>query len=169
MKTAERGVAFVGAMLNPVDSQTDRCPADHGQVQDSDGISDPTAVFPGGDIEPEVEAIFDSPVTAVGGGHLAQRELGGRPGSQEPFRFDFLGFHILPIDEAGQASGLLDAGKAGLFRRHVEALKTTGLQAAAIAFDLLERIGLLSPRGKRRAANPCGVAARYRQPKVGCL
>lgn len=167
IKAAKRGHAFVGAMLDPVNGQADRRAADHGQVQDRDGITDSAAIFVSGDVESEMQAVFDSPVTAVGRSYLAQREPGKRSGGQEPFRFDFLGFDRLAIDEASQPGGLRDAGEARLLGAHVEAMEAPRLQTAAIAFDVLERVDF-SPRGKRRAASLCALAARYRQPRVGC-
>jgi hypothetical protein len=42
----------------------------HGQVQCGGWISDPVTIFPGGDIEQEMESFFDAPMKLVGGHHV---------------------------------------------------------------------------------------------------
>ena len=154
--------------LNPMDAYADGGAADHGQVQSGGWISDPAAVFSGGDIEPEMESIFDAPMEPVGGHHLSGRHLVRRAGRDQPIRFDFKVRAGFPVDAPRQAASLLHERKAGLCGCDVEPLEATGFDTAPVQLHGLDREGF-RPRGKRRAVTRCGVAARFPRRSADCL
>lgn len=147
-------------LLNPMDAYADGGAAYHGQVQGGGWISDPAAIFSGGDIEPEMEAIFDSPMEPVGDHHLRDGHLFGWARTDQPIRFNVEIFAGFPVNTPRQAPRLLHKRKAGLFGRDIEPLEATGFNAAPVQFHRLDGV-TFRPRGKRRAVTRSEVAARF--------
>jgi len=155
-------------MPNPMDGQADHGPPDDRQVQHGVDVADPAPVFAGDDIESEVKAGFNAPVSSVGLKHLLGIHLGGRAGTEQIFRFDFPGWFAVMVEATGQPGGLLgkreiDAGGAG-----GKGDQTAGFGATAVALTGLDD-GRLVPRGKMRPTGRCRVPARWRRHRVDCL
>lgn len=154
--------------LNPMDAHADGGAAYHGQVQGGGWISDPAPIFSGGDIEPEMEAIFDSPMKPVGGHHLRGRHLFQRTGTDQPIRFDFKVLAGFSINEPRQATSLFHKREAGLFGCDIEPLEAAGFNTATVQFHCLGGV-IFRPRGKRRAVTRSEVAARFPGWSADCL
>ena len=69
-KAVGGGFARVGALADPMGGDTDDGAADHGQIQNAGGVAHAAAIFAGADIQAQVQAGFDVPVTAVSLEHL---------------------------------------------------------------------------------------------------
>lgn len=143
-----------------MDAHADGSAAYHGQVQGGGWISDPATIFTGGDIEPEMESIFYSPMEPVGGHHLRGGHLFQRAGTDQPIRFDFEILAGFPVNRPRQAPRLFHKRKAGLFGRDLEPLEATGFDPAPVQFHRLDGV-TFRPRGKRRAVTRSEVAARF--------
>lgn len=142
--------------------------ADDGQVHDGVGFSDSASVLASDDIESEVKARFNAPVTSVGLEHLLGIHLGGGARTDQIFGFDPFGRLTSAIDATGQPSRLLgkreiDAGGDG-----VKGDEAAGFEAAAVAFTGLDPRRLVL-RGKMRPTGAYRVLGRWRQYRADCL
>ena len=70
VKSLECGLAWVGATLNPINSDAEGGATNHRQVQSGPSSRDSAAIFAGTDIEPKMKTVFYSPVAAIGLGHV---------------------------------------------------------------------------------------------------
>jgi len=95
-----------------MDSDTDYGASDDGQVHRRVGVADTASVLTGDDIQPKMQAGFDSPMLAVSVEHLLGVHLGNGPGSNQVFDFNFFSRFAPAIDATGQPGGLLCEGKA---------------------------------------------------------
>jgi hypothetical protein len=153
MKTLAGSLALVGATFDPVDGQRDARASNHGQIQGGGGMAHSAAVFPGGDIQSQVQSIFNPPVAAI---RLAEGLGRQAPGANELFGLQALSLGSGSVHEARQAGGLFHCGKAGLFGRGWKTHQTTSFHASAIALDALNQV-LLSRREKKRSARSLAV------------
>ena len=168
VETAQCGLPLVGTPLNPVNAKANSSPAYHCEVQRRDGIAHTTAIFSGRHIQTQMQTIFYAPVVAIRRKHLLRCHLVRRHRSEQPLRLDFFLCLLAAVNEPCQSCGLFDIWEAALFRLSIEPHQTASFHPASIEFHALSGIrGLL--RGKKRAATLCRVAARCRQPSVGCL
>lgn len=159
-KAAQGGFARVGAGFDPRDGNANHRAADHGQVQRRGWMAHAAAVLAGDDIQAQMQARFDAPVTTVGLEHCGGAE--GRPwlGAEQVLGFDVLGGLFLGIETAGQPGRLFDKGKGDSRSRGVKRDEAAGLGAAPIAFAGLNG-GRCDPRGKKRAIGLGRAVARF--------
>jgi len=62
-------MTFVAAVPDPMDGDADDGATDQRQVQGAGGMTHAAAIFPGADIQPQVEAGFYAPVATVRSEH----------------------------------------------------------------------------------------------------
>jgi len=168
VETAQCGLPLVGAPLNPVDTEADRSPADHSEVQRRDGVTHTTMIFAGRHIQPQMQAVFYAPIVTIRRKHLLRSHTVRRHRSEQPLSFDFFLCLLASVNEPCQSCRLFDIWEAALFRLSIQAHQTASFHPAPVEFHALNRIRSLL-RGKRPAATLCRVAARCWQPSVGCL
>jgi hypothetical protein len=167
-EAAQGGFARVATFSDPGDGDADHRSTDHGQIQGRGGVAHAAAVFAGNDIQAQMQARFDAPVTAVGWEHFggAQGRAGFR--GEQVLGFDALHGLLLRVEAAGQPGGLFDEGKGDGRGGGVKGDQATGLSAAPIPFAGLNG-GRLELRGKRRATDLGRVVARFWRRLLGCL
>ena len=94
--------------------------------------------------QPQMQARFNAPVLAILPEHLLGAHLSGRPGCDEGFGLDFLGWFARAIDATGQPSGLLGKRKVDARGRRIK-----GDDAASFGASAIELTGLRDAlRGK---------------------
>jgi len=166
-KAAHGGGPWRGAFSDPADGRADDRASDHGQVEGRGAVAHAAAVFPGDDIQAQVQARFDAPVAAVGCQHVLGVQRGGWARAQEILRFDLFGRMLVTVNTTGQPRRLFDKGEHDGRGRGREGLEGAGLGAAAVAFTRLDQ-GRRRQRGKNRATDLGQVVARFRGRLFGC-
>ena len=131
-------------------------------------MADPAAIFPGDDVQAQVQARFDAPVMTIGLKHLLGTHLGGRTGAEEVFGLDALSWMAPAIDAASESGGLFHKGEVDRRGCGVERNQAARFRAAAVEFTGL-RDRPLGRRGKNRARSFDSALARFGRPRADCL
>jgi hypothetical protein len=159
VKSAQGGLAAVVAVADPMHGHADDGPSYDGQVHDGVGFSNSAAVLARDDIEPEMQAGFNAPVSAVGLKHLLGVHFNGRARAQQILRFDLFSGLARAIRATGQSSGLLGVRKSNRSGGRIEGNEATRFDAATVAFTALSD-GPVVPRGKMRPTDGYRALAR---------
>lgn len=155
-------------MPNPVYGYADHGPPDDCQVHHRIGLSDPAAVLASDNIQSEMKAGFNAPISTVGLEHLLSIHLSGGAGAEQVFGFDFLGRLAGAVHTTGQPSRLLREGKGNARGGGIKGNEAPRFDPTAVAFTSLND-GRLVPRGKRRATDADRAVARCRRHRIDCL
>ena len=166
-KATHRGLAWVAALFNPVDSDTDHRSTHHRQVEGGSAVADAAAIFSSDHIEAQVQARFDAPIAAVRLQHLLSGERRTWAGAKEIFGFDVIGGTFLTVHTTGQPGRLLHKREISGFGGGRERNQAARFGAIAVEFAEL-RNGGFGVRGKKRATDPGRVVARFHRRPFDC-
>ena len=166
-KAGRGGATRLAAFSDPVDRQADHGAAHHRQIESSDAMAHPAAVFPGAHVRAQMQARFDAPVTPVGCQHVPGVQRGRGARTQQILRFDLFGRMLVTVNTAGQPGRLFDKGEDGGGGGGGEGLEAARLGASPIAFTGLDE-RRRGQRGKNRAPDPGRVVARFPGRLFGC-
>ena len=131
-------------------------------------MTDATAVFAGNDIQAQMQARFDAPVSTVGLEHLGGVQGRAGLGAEQVLGLDALGGLLLRVEAAGQPRGLFNEGEGDGRGRGVKGDEAAGLRAAPIPLAGLNGLRF-ELRGKRRATDLGRVVARFWRHLFDCL
>jgi len=159
-KAAHGGAAPLAAFSDPVDRQTDHDAAHHGQIEGGDAMAHPAAIFPGDDVQAQMQPRFDAPVTPVGGQHVPGVQRGRWARAEQILGLDFSGRMLVTVNATGQPGRLFGKGENDGGGRGGEGLEAARLGAPAIAFTGLDQ-RRRDLRGKNRATDLGRVVARF--------
>src|SRR5262249_53874796 len=131
-------------------------------------VSHAAAILPSNDVQALMQAVFDTPVVAIGGEHLLRVHLRPWPGSHQIFYFGVFGWLTRDLNGTSELSGLF--GKRGTDASGTDG---KGPQAAVFGSTAIDFRGLsggrLVQRGKMRATDGNRVLARWWRLQVDCL
>ncbi|MCU0784928.1 MAG: hypothetical protein MUF81_12975, partial [Verrucomicrobia bacterium] len=159
---------WIFAAADPMHGHADYRPADGGQVERRVAVAHTAAVFSGNDVQALVQAVFNSPILAIGLEHLLGIHLGRWSRGNEKLNCGFFGWLARDFNAAGELGGLCGKGKVGPAGADFKSAEAAFFGPPAV--DLRGGgAGGCVPRGKMRATDFCGVVSRSSGLRADCL